>query len=89
MKEAEDMYLRALAGYEKAWGPEHKQALETKYNLGLLYKTRSMFGNAIQLFELVVEGYTKLLGPEHGKTIDVLNQLGELRSQSEKKKEVL
>ena len=27
MKEAEDMYLRALAGKEKAWGPEHKQAL--------------------------------------------------------------
>ena len=33
MKEAEDMYLRALAGYEKTWGPEHKQALDTRYNL--------------------------------------------------------
>ena len=45
MKEAEDMYLRALAGYEKTWGPEHKQALDTRYNFGLLYKIRSMFGN--------------------------------------------
>ena len=27
IKEAEDIYLRALAGKEKAWGPEHKQAL--------------------------------------------------------------
>ena len=69
------MYLRALAGFEKAWGPERKQALDTRYNLGLLYKARSIFGNAVQLFELVVQGYTKLLGPEHGETVEALNQL--------------
>ena len=67
------MYLRALAGYEKAWGPEHKQALDT--SLGPLYKVRSMFGNAVQQFELVVQGYTKLLGPEHGETVETLKQL--------------
>lgn len=54
MKEAEDMYLRVLAGYEKAWGPEHKQTLDTRYNLGHLYKIRSMFGNSVKQFELVV-----------------------------------
>ena len=75
MKEAEDMYLRALAGYENAWGPEHKQALDTRYNLGLLYKERSMFGKAVQQFELAVQGYTKLLGPEHSETVEALNQL--------------
>ena len=75
MKEAEDMYLRALAGYEKAWGPEHKQALDTRYNLGLLYKERSMFRKAVQQFEHVVQGYTKLLGPEHSETVETLNQL--------------
>ena len=41
MKGAEDMYLRALAGYEKAWGPEHKQALDTRYDLGLLLRLSS------------------------------------------------
>ena len=75
MKEAKDMYLRALAGYKKAWGPEHKQALDMRYSLGLLYKIRSMFGNAIRQFELVVQGYTKSLGPEHGETVEALNQL--------------
>ena len=75
MKEAEDMYLRALAGKEKAWGPEYKQALDTRYNLGLLYKERSMFGKAVQQFELVVQGYKKLLGPEHSETVEALNQL--------------
>ena len=75
MKEAEDMYLRALIGYEKALGPEHKRALDIRYNLGLLYKVRSMPGNAVKQFELVVQGYTKLLGPEHGETIRALFQL--------------
>ena len=38
----------------KAWGPEHKQALDTRYNLGLLYKEKSIFGKTIQQFELAV-----------------------------------
>ena len=75
MKEAEDMYLRALSGYENAWGSEHKQTLDTRYNLRLLYKERSMFGKAVQQFKYVVEGYTKLLGPEHSKIVEALNQL--------------
>ena len=69
------MYLRALTGKEKAWGPEHKHALDTRYNLGLLYKERSMFGKAVQQFELVVQGYKNLLGPEHSETVEALNQL--------------
>ena len=30
MKEAEEMYVRALAGYEKVWDAEHTSTLETK-----------------------------------------------------------
>jgi hypothetical protein len=37
LKEAEEMYLRALAGYEKALGPGHPSTLNTVNNLGLLY----------------------------------------------------
>ena len=37
MKEAEDMYQRALKGKEKAWGPEHTSTLDTVNNLGILY----------------------------------------------------
>lgn len=36
--EAEKMYQRALAGYEKAWGPENTSTLST-VNLGVLYKS--------------------------------------------------
>ena len=31
------MYLRALAGYEKAWGPDDTATLSTVNNLGILY----------------------------------------------------
>ena len=78
-EEAEDTYLRALAEYEKAWGPEHKQTLDKRYNLALLYKARSI-GIAIQLFELVVQDSTKLLGPEHGETVEAFNQLENAKS---------
>jgi len=37
MKEAEDMYLRALAGKEKAWDLAHTSTLRTVNNLGNLY----------------------------------------------------
>jgi Tetratricopeptide repeat len=35
--EAEKMYMRALQGKEKAWGPDHTSTLDTVNNLGRLY----------------------------------------------------
>ena len=37
LKEAEAMYMRALKGYEKAWGAEHTSTLSTVNNLAVLY----------------------------------------------------
>ncbi len=37
MAEAEEMYMRALRGYEKAWGLECTSTLDTVNNLGYLY----------------------------------------------------
>jgi len=34
--EAEKMYLRALRGYEKAWGLDHTSTIRTASNLGNL-----------------------------------------------------
>lgn len=36
-EKAEQMYLRALAGREKALGPDHTSTLDTIHNLGNLY----------------------------------------------------
>jgi tetratricopeptide (TPR) repeat protein len=38
--EAEKMYERALAGYEKALGVDHPSTLHTVNNLGILYKIK-------------------------------------------------
>ncbi|KAF1815003.1 hypothetical protein P152DRAFT_447276 [Eremomyces bilateralis CBS 781.70] len=37
LKEAEEMYIRALQGYEEALGPKHTSTLDMVNNLGLFY----------------------------------------------------
>ena len=85
MKEAEEMYLRALAGYERAWGHKHKRPLDTRYNLAIMYKQTSMLEEAAKHFRLVVEGYTKVLGARDSETIEAFNQLEELCQLKKKK----
>ena len=51
MKEAEDMYVRALTGKEKAWGPEHISTLNTVNNLGILYKNQGKMKEAEDMFQ--------------------------------------
>ncbi|KAI4086028.1 MAG: hypothetical protein L6R37_008451, partial [Teloschistes peruensis] len=46
LKEAEEMYMRALKGYEKAWGAEHTSTLDTVNNLGLLYENQAKMAEA-------------------------------------------
>jgi hypothetical protein len=41
-KDAEMMYNRALAGYEKTLGPEHTSTLDTVNNLGVLYEIKAV-----------------------------------------------
>ncbi len=53
MKEAEDMYLRALTGKEKAWGPEHTSTLDTVNNLGNLYSDQGKMKEAEDMFQRV------------------------------------
>jgi Tfp pilus assembly protein PilF len=48
---AEQMYQRALQGYEKAWGPEHTSTLDTVNNLGLLYKDQGKLVEAEQMYQ--------------------------------------
>ena len=50
MKEAEDMYLRALVGYKKAWGPKHTSTLDTVNNLGALYNAQGKIKKAEDMY---------------------------------------
>ncbi|KAJ5771463.1 uncharacterized protein N7511_003514 [Penicillium nucicola] len=48
---AEQMYQRALAGYEKALGPEHTSTLHTLHNLGSLYRDQGKLDQAEQIYQ--------------------------------------
>jgi tetratricopeptide (TPR) repeat protein len=87
MKEAEEMYLRALAGKEKARGPEHKSTLDTVNNLGLLYKNQGKMKEAEEMYLRALTGYEKAWGSEHTSTLRTVNNLGNLYSNQGKMKE--
>ena len=79
MKEAEETYIRALAGYEKVYNAEYKQPLNIRYNLAVMYKETSMLKETVKHFKLIVEDYTNVLGAEDYKMIEVFNQSEKLR----------
>ncbi|CAG8884732.1 unnamed protein product, partial [Penicillium egyptiacum] len=49
LDEAEQIYIRALAGYEKALGPNHTSTLRTVDNLGVLYASQGKLDEAEQM----------------------------------------
>ncbi|KAJ1715653.1 hypothetical protein NYO67_2124 [Aspergillus flavus] len=64
LKEAEEMYQRALVGKEKALGPDHSSTLGTVNNLGVLYKTQGKLKEAEEMYQRDLAG-KKALGPDH------------------------
>jgi tetratricopeptide (TPR) repeat protein len=44
------MYLRALAGCEKALGPDHTSTLDTVNNLGTLYRAQGKLTEAEEMY---------------------------------------
>ncbi|KAH8193566.1 hypothetical protein TruAng_012266 [Truncatella angustata] len=65
MQEAEDMYLRALRGYENAWGPDHTSTLNEVNNLGNLYADQGKMQEAEEMYLRALRGYEKAVGPQH------------------------
>jgi len=76
LKDAEMMFDRALAGYEKALGPEHTSTLGTVNNLGLLYADQGRLKDAEIMYNRALAGKEKALGPKHMSTLDTVNNLG-------------
>ena len=50
MAEAEAMYERALAGREKALGPDHTSTLDTVNDLGGLYRNQGRIAEAEAMY---------------------------------------
>ncbi|CEJ62692.1 Putative TPR repeat protein [Penicillium brasilianum] len=87
LKEAEEMYLRALAGYEKALGPDHTSTLSTVNSLGNLYRNQGNLKEAEEMHQRTLVGYEKALGPDHTSTLGTVNNLGVLYSVQGRLKE--
>ncbi|KAL8810966.1 MAG: hypothetical protein Q9223_007633 [Gallowayella weberi] len=84
MAEAEQIYMRALKGKEKAWGAEHTSTLDTVNNLGLLYSDQGKMAEAEEMYMRALKGYEKAWGAEHTSTLDTVNNLGNLYSNQGK-----
>ncbi|KAF7174280.1 hypothetical protein CNMCM6106_008500 [Aspergillus hiratsukae] len=87
LKEAEEMYQRALAGYDKALGPDHTSTLDIVDNLGTLYRNQGKLNEAEEMYQPALAGYEKALGPDHPSTLNTVNNLGLLYSAQGKLKE--
>ena len=61
------MYVRALAGNEKALGPDHTSTLATVNNLRLLYKDQGKLAEAERMYQRALVGYEKLLRLESSR----------------------
>ena len=72
------MYDRALAGREKALGPDHTNTLNTTYNLGALLKKQGKFKEAKVLYQRCYDGYAKIYGATHSETLDAEAQVDRL-----------
>ena len=78
MAEAEAMFLRALAGEEKAWGLDHISTLETVNNLGVLYWKQGKMAEAEARYLRALAGKEKAWGLDHTSTLSTVNNLGAL-----------
>jgi hypothetical protein len=57
LAEVEQMYVRALAGKEKALGPDHTSTLATVNNLGNLYWAQGKLAEAEQMYVCLVSTF--------------------------------
>jgi tetratricopeptide (TPR) repeat protein len=73
------MYQRALEGYEKAIGPSfistYILALNTTFNLGLLYEHQADIATARTMFSRALRGYEQVFGLDHAKSETTRNKL--------------
>ena len=68
----------ALAGYEKALGPDHTLSLSTVNNLGTMYRDQGKLAEAEEMYSRALARCEKALGPDHTLTLATVYNLGTL-----------
>jgi len=81
-EEAEKMWKRALAGYEKALEPDHPDTLRVVQNLGLLYHGRGKFEEAEKMLKRAMEGYRNYGRSKEREFSDTAYNLGNIYEET-------
>lgn len=82
--EAEQFYMRALEGLEKAFGPDHPEIANTLNGLAKLYITLERYNEAEQLLKRALAIREKMLDPGHPDVAATLNDYGVLYANQKK-----
>jgi CHAT domain-containing protein/Tfp pilus assembly protein PilF len=72
-----DYYEKAIAIYEKLHGKEHPKMAITNTNLGVVYRTLELYGDAINYFEMALTVWEKIYSQPHPSKAFVLSNLGQ------------
>jgi tetratricopeptide (TPR) repeat protein len=78
LKDAEEMYMQALEGRERALGADHPSTLNTVSELGIIYSDQGKLHGAEKMYNRALEGRKKTLGADHTSTLNTFNSLGSL-----------
>ncbi len=73
--EAEPLFRRALATFERVLGAEHSDTLASLNNLAVLYESQGRYGEAEPLHRCALAARERVLGAEHSDTLASLNNL--------------
>ena len=87
LKEAEEMYQRALAGKEKALGSNHASTINTVNNLGVLYSYQGNLKEAEEMYQRALAGKESGLGADHASILNTVHNLGNFYNAQGKLKE--
>ncbi len=76
--DAEPLYKRSLAIFEKALGPDHPDVAASLNNLAEVYRAQGKYAAAEPLYKRSLAIGEKVLGPKHPDVANSLNNLAEL-----------
>ena len=68
------MYQLALAGFEKAWGPNHTFTLNIVDNLGTLHAAQDKHAEAVKMYRRVLDGKKKAQISDHTSSLKTVNK---------------
>ena len=78
LKEMEEMYGRALKGYEEKLWSRHTLTIQTFYKLGVLYLMQGRQDKAEEMYDRATQRWEEKFGPGHTSTLETLNKLDQL-----------